>query len=197
MKNLKVALFTISVFIFALSACGIQPGSQGLASTAPGTNISAGKYTLHFVIGSENRAVMDDIVIPWFAQQKAPDGTNWKADYMVLGSVDQKILLQSGNVVDANGIAFNVIWPANKTWSLIGDTHHLLVDNPSPVFYTPIVLAWPVSSPIEQLAWKGKSISLDDVMAQVQAGRPLDEQFDPKQQWRNFWYWYLEQVCRE
>src|SRR5271157_4090851 len=95
MRNLKVALFTMLVFIFVLGACGIQPGSQGLASPAPGTNVSAGKYTLHFVIGSENRAVMDDIVIPWFSQLKAPDGTNWMADYKVLGSVDQKILLQS------------------------------------------------------------------------------------------------------
>ncbi|MFZ1042846.1 MAG: VWA domain-containing protein [Anaerolineales bacterium] len=177
-KILKATLPFLLALVFAIIACGtpytmpstVAPGSIAQAALTP---VSAGPDTVHFVIGSENRAVMDDIVIPWFAQQKAPDGSYWKADYKVLGSVDQKILLQSGKVSDANGVAFNVMWPANKTWSLIGDTHHLLVDNPSPAFYTPIVLAWPAGGSIDELGWTGKAISLDDVTAQVAAGKQL------------------------
>lgn len=172
MKNPRVVVLIVLFATISVAACGFLGGAIPSSSTGPSAS-PAPRYTVHFLIGSENRAVMDKIVVPWFAQQKAPDGTNWHADYMVLGSVEQKNLLQSGSIVDSDGTPFNVVWPANKTWALIGDTHHLLVDNPNPVFYTPIVLAWPVSSPIEKLNWTGKSISLDDVMAQVQAGRHL------------------------
>ena len=168
MRKLRVALLVMLAGALLLGACAPQA-----ATNSSGQQGSEGPDRLHFVIGSENRAVMDDIVIPWFAQQQAPDGSNWSADYKVLGSVDQKILLQSGKMVDTSGVPFNVMWPANKTWSLIGDTHHLLVDNPSPVFYTPIVLAWPAGGAIDQLGWTGKSISLDDVLAQINTGKKL------------------------
>ena len=138
MKILKATLPFMLALVFAIMACGTPsalPGTVAPGSTAqvPLTPVSAGPDTIHFVIGSENRAVMDDIVIPWFAQQKAPDGSYWKADYKVLGSVDQKILLQSGKVADANGVALTSCGPRTKP-GLCRGTHHLLVDNPSPDF---------------------------------------------------------------
>ena len=143
------------------------PGQPSPASPGPGAPSSAGSNTINFVIGSENDPVMRNIVQPWFSSQK------WTATYGILGSVDQKLLCETGKMVDNQGHAYNVMWPANKTWALICDEHKILVDNPSPAFYTPIVIAWPASGPIEALGWTGKAISLDDVVAQVKQGRQL------------------------
>jgi len=156
----------ICLLLTVTAACSSATPSSTTTFSTQGVSASSAAKTISFVIGSENEAVMKSIVQPWFTSQ------GWTANYQKLGSVDQKILLQSGKMVDSNGAAFNVMWPANKAWALIGDTHHLLVDNPNAVFYTPVVVAGRKAL-MDQLGWSGKAISVDDLVSQVQAGKQL------------------------
>ncbi len=147
-----------------LAACSSTPTTPIPPTQV--TPVTGGDHSIYFVIGSENESVMQNIVQPWFSQQ------GWTANYVKMGSVDQKIMLQSGEMVDTNGVAFNVMWPANKAWALIGDTHHLLVDNPNAVFYTPIVVAGRPSM-FQELGWTENTISVSELLTAVQAGRQL------------------------
>ncbi len=162
-KFFRLALFFLLAVLFVACSSATPPSPVSPGQLTP---VSSGDKTIYFVIGSENEAVMKTIVQPWFS------GQGWTANYQKLGSVDQKILLQSGKMVDSNGTAFNVMWPANKAWALIGDTHHILVDNPNAVFYTPVVVAGRKAT-MDQLGWSGKAISVDDLVKQVQAGKQL------------------------
>src|SRR5262249_52344786 len=113
-KLLNLKFVVISLLLLAVAACS----SNNVQSTAVFSNQSApaasDAKTIYFVIGSENEAVMKNIVQPWFTSQ------GWTANYQKLGSVDQKILLQSGKMADSSGTSYNVMWPANKAWALIG-----------------------------------------------------------------------------
>jgi ABC-type glycerol-3-phosphate transport system substrate-binding protein len=105
-KSVFSLLFLV-LTVALLAACSTSSATPG-TSSIPLPPVSSGDQTLYFVMGSENEAVMQNIVQPWFKQQ------GWTANYTKLGSVDQKILLQSGQMVDSRGVAFNVMWLANK-----------------------------------------------------------------------------------
>src|SRR5664279_1659199 len=91
----------ICLLLTVTAACSSATPSSTTTFSTQGVSASSAAKTISFVIGSENEAVMKSIVQPWFTSQ------GWTANYQKLGSVDQKILLQSGKMVDSNGAAFN------------------------------------------------------------------------------------------
>src|SRR5689334_19204044 len=106
MRNKLISFFLL--IVMALTACAQNPGPLSPDQVTP--QPTADK-TMSFVIGSESEQFMLQVVQPWFQAQ------GWQAPYVKLGSVDQKILLQSGKVVDQNGQAYNVVLPASQIWT--------------------------------------------------------------------------------
>ncbi len=163
MKNLLAKFLALSAVVsFILSACSGTKVAT-LVTPAQITPQPTGDKTMYFGAGSESEQFMLKVSQPWFAD------TDWEAPFAKIGSVDQKVLLQSGKVVDKNGQAYNVILPASQIWASLGDTHKLLVDNTQPAFYTPMVVAGRKSI-MDGLKWTGKAISVSDFVKAVENG---------------------------
>ncbi len=100
----------------------------GLTACGGGAGGSAPDRTLRIVAGSEQRAVLDQIVVPWCESQR------YTCEYTLMGSVDQARLLQSGST------DYDAYWFASSVFAQVGNTDGKLRDVQS-MFTTPIVFA--------------------------------------------------------
>lgn len=145
--------------VLALGACSSTP-DQG-ATTPPGTALSTydpDPSTLTIVAGSEQKAVVDQIVTPW-----CRDVRHITCNVTYLGSVDQARVLQSGQA------PYDAFWFASSVFAQLGDQDHKLQDLTS-MSLTPIVFAgW--KSEMDKLGFVGKDVTIEQVLSAVESGR--------------------------
>ncbi|WP_117210945.1 vWA domain-containing protein [Allorhizocola rhizosphaerae] len=113
---------------------------------------------LSIVAGSEQQAVLDQVVKPWCEARK------YACHFTLKGSVDQARLLASGSK------DFDAYWFASSVFSQIGDRSSALQDV-KPMFLTPIVYAgW--RSEMQKLGFVGRSdVQIADILAAVESGK--------------------------
>ena len=106
-----MALLRIAAVLLCLSAA-LTACSDAAPTATPNPNGPAQNDPNAFSIiaGSEQVSIMDQVVIPWCKQQ------NYSCTYTTKGSVDQAVLLQSGNV------PFDAMWFASTVFWQLGDT---------------------------------------------------------------------------
>lgn len=130
------------VLLTVLSACN--------ASESDGDgNTTSNSAAFRIVSGSENENL--EPIIMQFASQR---GITIDMDY--LGTLDMKIMLESGNV------PYDAIWPANSLWLTLGDTNNLTKYTES-IMRSPVVLALKKSI-AERLGWVGVEVTVDDIL---------------------------------
>lgn len=129
----------------------------GLAACGGGGAAAPSDRTLRIVAGSEQRAVLDEIVVPWCKTQ------HYTCEYTLMGSVDQARLLQSGST------KYDAYWFASSVFAQIGDSQGKLRDTQS-MFVTPVVFAGRTSA-MQRLGLVGKSdVTVGDVLTAIQGG---------------------------
>src|SRR6476469_7626399 len=86
-KLRATAILFCALFIF--SACSDNTPTP---AATPGPINQNDPGICSIIAGSEQQSILDQVVIPWCKQQ------NYNCQYTLKGSVDQAVLLQSGNV---------------------------------------------------------------------------------------------------
>lgn len=119
--------------VLGLSACiGVSSDSGSIPGQGPdrssGANTGGSGETLRIVAGSEQRAVLDRVVLPWC------EANNYRCSYDLLGSVDQARLLQSGSK------DYDAYWFASSVFAQMGNDRSQL-NHIRPMFLTPTVFA--------------------------------------------------------
>jgi Ca-activated chloride channel family protein len=141
-----------------LAGCTSVDAGSGTVVPSGGGAVSAydpDPNTLTIVAGSEQRAVVDQVVQPWCAS----NGVTCRVSY--LGSVDQARLLQSGTA------PYDAFWFASSVFAQLGDQSRTLQDL-TPMSLTPIVFAgW--KSEMESLGFVGADVSIEQVLAAVES----------------------------
>lgn len=134
-------------------------GLLGLAMvvTAGCTTTDPNK-TLHIVAGSEQRAVLEQVVEPWC------DDNGYTCTWDLKGSVDQARLLQTG------ATEYDAYWFASSVFSQLGNEQNQLT-SVQPMFVTPIVFAgW--KSEMERLGFvDNPDVGVEEILAAVEEHR--------------------------
>ncbi|MEL4358651.1 MULTISPECIES: vWA domain-containing protein [unclassified Luteococcus] len=143
--RLAVALLTTASL---LTACSPKVPGSGPGLTEPAK-------TLDIVAGSEQRSVLEQVVVPWCTAK------GYTCNYTLMGSVDQARLLQSG------GGSHDAFWFASSVFSQLGNTGSQLTDV-KPMFLTPVVYAGfkPV---MQQLGMVGKDVTAAQIISSVES----------------------------
>jgi Ca-activated chloride channel family protein len=122
----------------------------------PGCINNSGGNSLTIVSGSENRELE-------FLVKEFGDKNNAVINMTYMGSLDiMKILEQGGGGYDA-------VWPANSMWISLGDTA-FKVKRTASVYQTPVVFGIKKSI-ARDLGVISKDVSVNDILAAIQAGR--------------------------
>lgn len=128
------------LLMIALVACNSSESDSEITTTSAAFRI---------VSGSENENL--EPIIMQFARDR---GITIDMDY--LGTLDIKIMLESGNV------PYDAVWPANSLWLTLGDTNNLTKYEES-IMRSPVVLALK-KSVAERLGWVGTEVTVDDIL---------------------------------
>ena len=157
----RAVLFAVPVALI-LAAC--SAGGSTSDSTPPTptasqvTTADSDPQTLTIVAGTEQRAVIEQIVQPW-----CRDVRHITCNVNYLGSVDQARLLQSGKA------PYDAFWFASSAFAQLGDQNKQLQDL-TPMSATPIVFAgW--KSEMEKLGLVGKDVTIAEVLKAVESGQ--------------------------
>jgi Ca-activated chloride channel family protein len=110
------------------SSSATASGGSAQGGTAPITTYSPDAKTLNIIAGSEQQAVLEQVVEPWCQAHGVT------CDYQLAGSVDQERILQAGNA------PYDAFWFASSVFEQLGNTSGQLRDV-QPMFTTPIVFA--------------------------------------------------------
>lgn len=114
--------------------------------------------TLQIVAGSEQKAILEEIVQPWCKSK----GYNCQWD--LLGSVDQARLLQSGSD------RYDAYWFASSVFAQLGNKDNKLTSL-EPMFVTPIVFAGKRSA-MEKLGFAGRDdVGIEEILQAVEQGK--------------------------
>ncbi|MEL4505178.1 vWA domain-containing protein [Luteococcus sp. H138] len=135
--------------VTALTACGPKDEGSGPAGDAEPAK------TLNIVAGSEQRSILDQVVVPWC------ESKGYTCNYTLLGSVDQARLLQSG------GGEHDAFWFASSVFSQLGNTNGQLTDV-KPMFLTPVVYAG-FKPTMQKLGMVGKDVTAAQIIASVES----------------------------
>ncbi|WOP18743.1 vWA domain-containing protein [Raineyella sp. LH-20] len=142
--------------VLGLTACG---GGGGGGNSGAGGRGGPADRTLRIVAGSEQKAILDQIVVPWCTAQR------YTCDYTLLGSVDQARALQSGSTT------YDAYWFASSVFAQIGDSQGRLRDTRS-MFVTPVVFAGRRSA-MQRLGLTDRpQVTVGDVLTAIQSGDP-------------------------
>lgn len=122
----------------------------GLAACSP--NAGDNDKTLRIVAGSEQKLVLEEIVLPWC------QSNGYECPYTLKGSVDQARLLQTGST------EYDAYWFASSVFAQIGNSDGVLREL-QPMFLTPTVFAgW--KSKMTELGFVGRDdVSVADIIA--------------------------------
>ena len=143
-----------------LGACssGADQGTSPTSGASALATYDPDPGTLTIVAGSEQKAVVDQIVTPW-----CRDVRHITCNVTYLGSVDQARMLQSGQA------PYDGFWFASSVFAQLGDQDHKLQDLTS-MSVTPIVFAgW--KSEMDKLGFVGKDVTIAQVLSAVESGR--------------------------
>lgn len=133
-----------ALFAFSFSGCFVFPSG---GTTDP-------SKTLRIVAGSEQRAILKQVVEPWCDKQ------GYSCPYELLGSVDQARLLQGGST------DYDAYWFASSVFAQLGNRDNKLSDL-EPMFITPIVFAGR-ESVMKKLGFVGRTdVGIDDILAAI------------------------------
>lgn len=135
--------------VTALTACAPKDGGSG--PTGGGDPAK----TLNIVAGSEQRSILDQVVVPWC------ESKGYSCTYTLMGSVDQSRLLQSG------GGEHDAFWFASSVFSQLGNTGSQLTDT-KPMFLTPVVYAG-FKPTMQQLGMVGKDVTAAQIITSVES----------------------------
>ncbi|WP_081684255.1 vWA domain-containing protein [Granulicoccus phenolivorans] len=133
------SLVLAMVLLAGLAACGVDQ-----------------KKTLRIVAGSEQRAVLEQIVTPWCKDK------GYTCEYDLLGSVDQARLLQDGST------QYDAYWFASSVFAQLGNTEGNL-RHVQPMFLTPVVFA---ARPevLDRMNLNRDDVTIADVVTAVESG---------------------------
>lgn len=115
----------------------------------------APEKTLRIVAGSEQRAILDQVVTPWCEKK------GYACPYELLGSVDQARRLQSGST------DHDAYWFASSVFAQVGNSDSRLQEL-QPMFLTPVVFAGRKQA-LERLGLNQPNVTVDQVVTAVQS----------------------------
>lgn len=157
-RKFGTALTLFLAFALLLTGCA---GSPGEAKTEEkerdaSAEIMKADGTIRILSGSENEEL--ETVIDECSQAT---GVEIEMDYK--GSVDIMRELESG------AKEYDAVWPASSIWLSMGDVNHLVKHSQS-ISMTPVVFGIR-DSLAEELGFKGKDVSVKDILAAIQGGK--------------------------
>ena len=157
-RRFGTALTLFLAFALLLTGCA---GSPGEAKTEEkerdaSAEIMKADGTIRILSGSENEEL--ETVIDECSQAT---GVEIEMDYK--GSVDIMRELESG------AKEYDAVWPASSIWLSMGDVNHLVKHSQS-ISMTPVVFGIR-DSLAEELGFKGKDVSVKDILAAIQGGK--------------------------
>ena len=157
-RKFGTALTLFLAFALLLTGCA---GSPGEAKTEEkerdaSAEIMKADGTIRILSGSENEEL--EAVIDECSQAT---GVEIEMDYK--GSVDIMRALESG------AEEYDAVWPASSIWLSMGDVNHLVKHSQS-ISMTPVVFGIR-DSLAEELGFKGKGVSVKDILAAIQGGK--------------------------
>ena len=157
-RKFGTALTLFLAFALLLTGCA---GSPGEAKTEEkerdaSAEIMKADGTIRILSGSENEEL--EAVIDECSQAT---GVEIEMDYK--GSVDIMRALESG------AEEYDAVWPASSIWLSMGDVSHLVKHSQS-ISMTPVVFGIR-DSLAEELGFKGKDVSVKDILAAIQGGK--------------------------
>ena len=157
-RRFGTALTLFLAFALLLTGCA---GSPGEAKTEEkerdaSAEIMKADGTIRILSGSENEEL--EAVIDECSQAT---GVEIEMDYK--GSVDIMRALESG------AKEYDAVWPASSIWLSMGDVDHLVKHSQS-ISMTPVVFGIR-DSLAEELGFKGKDVSVKDILAAIQDGK--------------------------
>ena len=157
-RKFGTALTLFLAFALLLTGCA---GSPGEAKTEEkerdaSAEIMKADGTICILSGSENEEL--EAVIDECSQAT---GVEIEMDYK--GSVDIMRALESG------AEEYDAVWPASSIWLSMGDVDHLVKHSQS-ISMTPVVFGIR-DSLAEELGFKGKDVSVKDILAAIQGGK--------------------------
>ncbi|MBE5061665.1 VWA domain-containing protein [Lachnospiraceae bacterium DSM 108991] len=157
-RKFGTALTLFLAFALLLTGCA---GSPGEAKTEEkerdaSAEIMKADGTIRILSGSENEEL--EAVIDECSQAT---GVEIEIDYK--GSVDIMRALESG------AEEYDAVWPASSIWLSMGDVDHLVKHSQS-ISMTPVVFGIR-DSLAEELGFKGKDVSVKDILAAIQGGK--------------------------
>lgn len=136
------------------AALALLPACGGPAAPTPAAN-DPNAFTI--IAGSEQKSVLDTVVLPWCKTQ------NLTCQYTLKGSVDQAVMLQSGEV------PYDAMWFASTIFWQVGDTGSRLM-HVKPMFSSPVVFAGR-KSVMQGLGFVGREVKVADILAAAERGQ--------------------------
>ncbi len=157
LRRLALAVTTVAAIATAGTAC--STGSSSDNGSGAGLRYVQDPKVINIVAGSEQKAVLDQIVVPWCNEHQ------YTCKYELKGSVDQARMLSTGN---SNHDAY---WFASSVFAQIGDKDGNRLQNVRPMFLTPTVFAGRKSE-MQKLGFVGKSdVTMAEVLQAVESGQ--------------------------
>lgn len=124
--------------------------------------------TLKIIAGSEQRAVLDQIVVPWCKDK------GYNCEYTLKGSVDQARMLSGGET------GYDAYWFASSVFAQLGNDKGQL-SKLEPMFITPIVYAGPKSQ-MQKLGFvDNPNVGVKQILDAVESGRTTAWTTNPTQ----------------
>ena len=157
-RRVRTALIGLLAPALLLTGCGGAPGEPQAEEQSQDTSseILKADGTIRILSGSENEEL--ETVIDECSQAT---GVEIEMDYK--GSVDIMRELESG------AKEYDAVWPASSIWLSMGDVNHLVKHSQS-ISMTPVVFGIR-DSLAEELGFKGKDVSVKDILAAIQGGK--------------------------
>lgn len=157
-RRFGTALPVLLAFALLLTGCAGAPEEPKTDEQEQDTSseILKADGTIRILSGSENEVL--ETVIDECSQAT---GVEIEMDYK--GSVDIMRALESG------AEEYDAVWPASSIWLSMGDVDHLVKHSQS-ISMTPVVFGIR-DSLAEELGFKGKDVSVKDILAAIQGGK--------------------------
>ena len=157
-RRFGTALPVLLAFALLLTGCAGAPEEPKTDEQEQDTSseILKADGTIRILSGSENEVL--ETVIDECSQAT---GVEIEMDYK--GSVDIMRELESG------AEEYDAVWPASSIWLSMGDVNHLVKHSQS-ISMTPVVFGIR-DSLAEELGFKGKDVSVKDILAAIQGGK--------------------------
>ena len=155
-RRFGTALPVLLAFALLLTGCAGAPEEPKTEEQDMSSEILKADGTIRILSGSENEEL--EAVIDECSQAT---GVEIEMDYK--GSVDIMRALESG------AEEYDAVWPASSIWLSMGDVDHLVKHSQS-ISMTPVVFGIR-DSLAEELGFKGKDVSVKDILAAIQGGK--------------------------